>query len=97
MMKTATALAAFALLIPASAPAPAAAKKAADPDRQICKSQASIGSRLARKRICHSAQQWEDLALQDRLMLSIKQHNGDSAVQPMEQYVPPGRQAQMPQ
>jgi hypothetical protein len=91
-------MAAMAALLAASAPGVAAQKKAPpDPGRQICKSQASIGSRLARERVCHTAQEWEDLALQDRIMLGTKQHNGDSAVSPMEQYVPSGRQAQFPQ
>lgn len=96
-MKIVSGLAALAFWAAVSAAGSAETRKAPDPGRQICKSQASIGSRLARKRICHSAQEWEELELQDRLMLSTKQHNGDAAVSPMEQYVPPGRAAQMPQ
>jgi hypothetical protein len=89
---------AAAAMLAASAPGIAAGSKAPpDPGRQICKSQESIGSRLARKRICHSAQEWEDLALQDRIMLGTKQHTGDAAMSPMEQYAPAGRQGQMPQ
>ncbi len=91
------ALALLAALPAAAQAAPRDSGGAGDPDRQICKSKPVIGSRLKRIRECHTAQEWEDLQLQDQLMLSTKQYNGDVSVSPMEQYVPPGRQGQMPQ
>jgi hypothetical protein len=72
--------AALALLIGASSPGLAAAPKKGepgyDPDRQICKSRPVIGSRLARVRECHSAQEWDDLKLQEQVGLMRKQVNG---------------------
>jgi hypothetical protein len=72
--------AAAALLLAASAPgaASAAGKEAAaeDPNREICKSQSVIGSRLKRVRVCMSAQEWEELRLQEQLGLARKQING---------------------
>ena len=50
---------------------------ASDPDREICKSQAVVGSRLKRVRTCMTAQQWEDLKLQEQLGLARKQINGN--------------------
>ena len=81
-MKLIPITAALALLAAAALPAmPAAAKKggpaAADPDRQICKSKSVVGSRLKRIRECHTAQEWEDLELQERMGLRRQQFNGD--------------------
>jgi hypothetical protein len=67
-------------LLIAAAPGPAVAADAGkkpDPDRKICKSRPVIGSRLARVRECATAQQWEDMELQERLGLQRKQFNGD--------------------
>ena len=71
---------ALALAATAAAPGAAAAKKgqsAQDGEREICKSQQVIGSRLKRVRTCMTAQQWEDLKLQEQLGLARKQINGD--------------------
>jgi hypothetical protein len=68
------------LLASASAPgaaAPAKSRAADDPDRQICKSKPVLGSRLKRIRECATAQQWEDMELQERMGLMRKQINGD--------------------
>ncbi|HYE29011.1 MAG TPA: hypothetical protein VEA61_12380 [Allosphingosinicella sp.] len=71
----------LALVAAAAAPGPAAAAKKGeagyDPDRQICKSKPAIGSRLKRVRECHTAQEWEDLKLQEQVGLMRKQINGD--------------------
>jgi hypothetical protein len=70
----------LALLASASAQgaaAPSKGKAADDPDRQICKSKPVIGSRLKRIRECATAQQWEDMELQERMGLMRKQINGD--------------------
>jgi hypothetical protein len=61
----------------AAAPAGAAARKSDDPGREICKSRSVVGSRLQRVRECHSAEQWEDLKLQEQVGLMRKQFNGD--------------------
>ena len=75
-----------AALLAVSAPGVAAPKKAPapDPERIICKSQPVIGSRVARKRQCYTAQQWEDMELQDRLMMMTKQFNGDRSESPAD-------------
>ena len=72
--------AALVLLATASVPgaaAPPKGKAADDPDRQICKSKPVLGSRLKRIRECATAQQWEDMELQERMGLMRKQINGD--------------------
>jgi hypothetical protein len=68
------------LLLSAAAPAGAAPgkpAKAGDPDRQICKSKAVVGSRLKRIRECATAEQWEEMKLQEQVGLMRKQFNGD--------------------
>jgi hypothetical protein len=62
-----------------AAAGPAAPKKgeAADPQRQICKSKPVVGSRLKRIRECASAEQWEEMKLQEQVGLMRKQVNGD--------------------
>jgi len=49
---------------------------APDPNREICKSQPVIGSRLKRVRVCMSALEWEELKLQEQLGLARQQING---------------------
>jgi hypothetical protein len=73
-------MAAAALLGVGAMPAAAAAKKGEpgwNPDREICKSKPVVGSRLKRVRECATAQQWEDMKLQERTGLMRKQTNGD--------------------
>ena len=68
------------LLAATASPPPAVAAATgsrADPDRWICKSKAAVGSRLKRIRECATAQQWEEMELQERLGLMRKQINGD--------------------
>jgi hypothetical protein len=70
----------MAMLAAASAPAGATGGKRsaqADPGRQICKSKSVVGSRLKRIRECHTAEEWEDLKLQEQVGLMRKQVNGD--------------------
>ena len=70
----------LALVAASAAPATGAtapARKADDPGREICKSRPVVGSRLQRVRECHTAQQWEDLKLQEQVGLMRKQVNGD--------------------
>ncbi|HEX8573340.1 MAG TPA: hypothetical protein VF759_11380 [Allosphingosinicella sp.] len=83
-MKGLIAAAALAMLIAAEAPAAAApAKGADDPERQICKSKPVLGSRLKRVRECHTAQQWEEMKLQEQVGLMRKQFNGDPSDKPI--------------
>lgn len=69
----------LAALLTGAAPAAAApAKKGgADSERKICKSKGVVGSRLKRIRECATAQEWEEMELQERLGLMRKQYNGD--------------------
>jgi hypothetical protein len=78
-MKLAGIIAGLALLAPVPGPAAVAGggAKAADPERKICKSRAVVGSRLKRIRECATAQEWEDMQLQEKVGLMRKQTNGD--------------------
>lgn len=46
-----------------------------DPDRMICKTEAQIGSRLAKKKTCMTAQQWQEQRRLSRLELDRTQSN----------------------
>jgi hypothetical protein len=70
----------LALLLAAAAPASASTAtsgKKADTDRMICKSKPVVGSRLKRIRECATAEQWEEMKLQEQVGLMRKQYNGD--------------------
>ena len=60
---------------PAAAPSPAPAVRTStvDPNEVICEKQEVLGSRLARKKICHTRAEWADLRLQDRQELERAQ------------------------
>ena len=80
------AMAAAALLLAGSAQASAAPKKGEpgwDPNRKICKSKPVVGSRLKKVRECATAQEWEDMRLQERTGLMRRQTNGDPANNPV--------------
>ncbi|HEX6374986.1 MAG TPA: hypothetical protein VFZ91_04630 [Allosphingosinicella sp.] len=67
------------LALAAAAPGFAAPKRdqaQADPGREICKSRPVVGSRLKKVRTCMTAQEWEDLELQEQLGLRQHQVNG---------------------
>jgi len=67
-------------LLATSLEAQAAPRKAdanADPAREICKSRPVVGSRLKKVRTCMTAQEWEDLELQEELGLGRQQINGE--------------------
>ncbi|HYD37295.1 MAG TPA: hypothetical protein VEA60_06755 [Allosphingosinicella sp.] len=69
----------LALAAATAAPSVAAkgkAEAAADPAREICKSRPAIGSRLKKVRTCMTAQEWEDLELQEQVGLGRQQING---------------------
>lgn len=50
-------------------------KDGKDPDRMICKSEAQIGSRLAKKKTCMTAQQWQEQRRLSRLEIDRTQSN----------------------
>ena len=78
-MKLACIAAGMALLA-APAPGATAPKKAKadwDPNREICKTKPVVGSRLKTIRECATAQQWEEMKLQERTGLMRRQTNGD--------------------
>lgn len=59
------------LLLAVLAAAPAEARKPRDvdpkdPNKMICRTEEVIGSRLASKRTCMTAQQWEDMRREQR-------------------------------
>jgi hypothetical protein len=85
-----------AVLLASVAPA-AASPRIDDPNRQICKSKPAIGSRLKRIRECHTAAEWEDMALAEQVGLARQQINGADGLGARESYLPPGRSAEMPQ
>lgn len=65
-------------LVAPSAPASAAdkAKPKYDPDRVICVNRGVLGSRLQRIRVCHTAQEWDEVRMQEKVGLMRKQTNG---------------------
>ncbi len=71
-------LAMAAILAPQDANAAGKAKRKYDPDQIICESRQEIGSRLKRIRVCHTAQEWEEVRTQERVGLMRKQFNGAS-------------------
>ena len=67
------------LALPAAASAaPKKGEAGYDPNREICKSKPVVGSRLQRVRECATAQQWEDMKLQERTGLMRRQTNGSA-------------------
>ena len=79
-MRTMNMAAGLALLLAGAAPGLAAPRKGEpgwDPNREICKSKPVVGSRLKKVRECATAQEWEDMKLQERQGLMRKQTNGD--------------------
>jgi hypothetical protein len=83
ILKTIAGLALLAAMPAAGLAAPKKGEPAWDPDREICKSKPVVGSRLKRVRECATAQQWEDMKLQERTGLLRKQTNGDPANAPI--------------
>lgn len=49
-----------------------------DPKQIICESRDLIGSRLKRIRVCHTAQEWEEVRMQEKVGLMRKQYHGGS-------------------
>lgn len=71
--------------------APAAVPRNDDPNRQICKSKPTVGSRLKRIRECHTAAEWDEMKLAEQIGLGRMQFNGADGLGARENYLPPGR------
>jgi hypothetical protein len=85
-MRIAAIAAGLALLTGMAAHAMAVPKKGQpgyDPNRKICKTKPVVGSRLKTIRECATAQEWEDMRLQERTGLMRKQNNGDAGGLPV--------------
>jgi hypothetical protein len=65
----------FAVLVfvPAAASAEESKSAAKDPNRIICEKQEVLGSRLATKRVCMTAAEWETRRLEDRQNIDRQQ------------------------
>ncbi len=50
-------------------------KDGKDPDRMICRSEPQIGSRLAKKKVCMTAQQWKEQRRLSRMEIDRTQSN----------------------
>jgi hypothetical protein len=59
-----------------------ASKTAANPDRVICETQQQIGSRIASKKICMTAQQWKEHEAQVRQQLDSEHVGTQNAGSP---------------
>lgn len=72
-----TSLIAFSLLAAAEEPRAVKTTKVSwDPNRMICKYDLEPGSRLARRKVCLTASQWEEWKRTERLNLMRSQFNG---------------------
>lgn len=65
-MRTAIIIFATLAMVPAIAAAEDKKSETKDPNRIICEKQEVVGSRLATKRICMTAAEWEDRKREDR-------------------------------
>ena len=76
-MRVAIGIIAALTLVPAAAAAAADEKKteAKDPNRIICEKQSVVGSRLATKRVCMTAAEWEIRRREDREAVEKAQVN----------------------
>lgn len=73
-------LAAITALPTQEAGAAGRAKAKYDPNQVICESRQELGSRLKRIRVCHTAQEWEEVRTQEKVGLMRKQTNGASGM-----------------
>ena len=80
VLVAAAGLAAATVLATQGAGAAGRPKPKYDPDKMICESRDLIGSRLKRVRVCHTAQEWEEVRMQERVGLMRKQYNGASGM-----------------
>ncbi|HTK58704.1 MAG TPA: hypothetical protein VL336_06950 [Sphingomicrobium sp.] len=74
-MRVAIGIIAALALIPAAAWADDKKAEAKDPNRIICEKQGVVGSRLATKRVCMTAAEWEIRRREDREAIEKAQVN----------------------
>ncbi|HEY5458151.1 MAG TPA: hypothetical protein VIJ81_01620 [Sphingomicrobium sp.] len=74
-MRVAIGIIAALVLIPAAAAADEKKTEAKDPNRIICEKQSVVGSRLATKRVCMTAAEWEIRRREDREAVEKAQVN----------------------
>jgi hypothetical protein len=74
-MRVAIGIIAALALIPAAATAEEKKPDAKDPNRIICEKQGVVGSRLATKRVCMTAAEWEMRRREDREAVEKAQVN----------------------
>lgn len=74
-MRVAIALIAAVALIPAAGAAEQKKTEAKDPNRIICEKQEVVGSRLATKRVCMTAAEWDIRRREDREAVEKAQIN----------------------
>ena len=74
-MRVAIGIIAALALIPAAAYADEKKLEAKDPNRIICEKQSVVGSRLATKRVCMTAAEWEMRRREDREAIEKAQVN----------------------
>ncbi|MEA3065235.1 MAG: hypothetical protein QOJ27_1681 [Sphingomonadales bacterium] len=72
----AAALLIAAVLAPQGAAAAGRARAKYNPNQTICESRDEIGSRLKKIRVCHTAQEWEEVRTQEKVGLMRRQFNG---------------------
>ena len=78
LMAATTGLLAASRLATQASDAAGRVKRKYNPNQMICENRDVIGSRLQRVRVCHTAQEWEEVRLQEKVGLMRKQHNGGS-------------------
>ena len=74
-MRVAIGIIAILALIPAGAAAQEKKLEPKDPNRIICERQGVVGSRLATKRVCMTAAEWETRRREDREAIEKAQVN----------------------
>lgn len=80
VLVTAAGLLAASVVAAQGASAAGRAKAKYDPNKVICESRDVIGSRLQRVRVCHTAQEWEEVRTQEKVGLMRKQYHGGSGM-----------------
>jgi hypothetical protein len=82
VLVAAAAVVAAGIIAAPGAGAAGRAKARYDPNRLICENRSEIGSRLKRIRVCHTAQEWEEVRTQEKVGLMRKQYNGSPGSSP---------------
>ena len=72
-MRSSIAMIVAAALMPAAALAAEKTADKKDPNRMVCEKQGVVGSRLATKKVCMTAAEWEMKRLEDRQTIEKSQ------------------------